>query len=147
MRFNDLDPREMASYIAFHFLGTPYVWGGDDPSGFDCSGFCVEILKSVGALPKEGDWNAAMLAKQFPALPIPREGCLVFYSAGQDQRISHVEYCLSPALAIGASGGGSKTVSPADAWRQNAYIKVRPIKRGRHIAGYADPFSELEVPV
>jgi len=30
---------------------TFYLWGGDDPlAGFDCSGFVIEILKSVGIL-------------------------------------------------------------------------------------------------
>ena len=35
---------------ALAYLGTPYVWGGDDPSGFDCSGFVIECLKSAGLL-------------------------------------------------------------------------------------------------
>ena len=45
--------KNMAFEIAWHLLGTPYRWGGDDPIlGFDCSGFIVEILKSVGVLLK-----------------------------------------------------------------------------------------------
>ena len=44
--------RELALKIAESLLWTPYKWGGDDPSGLDCSGMMVEVLKSVGALPR-----------------------------------------------------------------------------------------------
>jgi cell wall-associated NlpC family hydrolase len=33
---------------AEQFLGTPYVWGGTSPSGFDCSGFMQYVFRSVG---------------------------------------------------------------------------------------------------
>lgn len=34
--------------FAQRFLGTPYVWGGTSPSGFDCSGFVQYVFKHFG---------------------------------------------------------------------------------------------------
>lgn len=40
-------------------LGTPYVWGGNDEKGWDCSGFVLDVLRDTGAVPKDfPDTNA-----------------------------------------------------------------------------------------
>jgi len=137
--------RKIATQIAWQFLGKAYVWGGDDPlRGFDCSGFVIELLKSVGVLPRRGDWTAAGLWSKYKKQRVaePYEGCLAFWraSAAKNSRIVHVEFCLDDVHSIGASGGGSTTLTVQDAIDGNAYIKVRPIRSRKHLAGYADPF-------
>lgn len=140
--------RWMAREIGFQFIGLPYIWGGDDPvEGMDCSGLCVELLKSVGILPREGDWSSRGLFREFKDCETTRLllGCLVFYSSkSRPDYITHVEFCLDDMLALGASGGGSKTVDEAAAIKHNAYTKVRPIERDRPIVGYVDPFKRLD---
>jgi len=138
--------RELMVKIAMGYLGTPYVWGGDDPvAGFDCSGLVIECLKSVGILPHKGDWTADGLYHMFKSagcgVGSPYGGCLVFWKSSRTGKMRHVEVCINEHLSIGASGGGSAVHSRADAIRQNAYIKVRPFfGRSRDKLFFVDPF-------
>ena len=135
--------REWALKIAWDYHRTPYIWGGDDPSAFDCSGFIIEVLKSVGVLPREGDWTANTLAIGMGWKPVdsPKPGDLVFWKSTHG-KIVHVEMCIDYGLSIGASGGGSKTLTIADAIKHNAFVKIRPINSRRGIWGYLDPYKE-----
>ena len=123
--------REMFLAVAWQFHGTFYTWGGDDPSGFDCSGLVIECAKSVGVLPRRGDYRAIDLCTRWSHLTVQRHeirpGDVVFF--GRGQVVNHVEICAlaHPACSIGASGGGSKTKTRDDAIKDNAFIKVRPI--------------------
>ena len=133
--------RAIAVQLAFSMVGKPYIWGGDDPmKGFDCSGLVIEILKSVGLLPRKGDWTAHGLYNLFKdkAVDEPRAGCLAFYGTFDD--ITHVEWLETDDLTIAASGGGSKTLTEADAIRQNAYVKIRPLRPDA--VAFVDPFKE-----
>lgn len=133
--------RKLATKYAWAFIGNYYKWGGDDPSGFDCSGLCIEILKALGKLPRGGfDCRARDLFKRFSKVEIPKEGCLVFYGEDKDN-IAHVEYCIDSKHTIGASGGGRHTLCIEDAIADNAFIKVRPINYKRGVVGFVDPFN------
>ena len=141
----------MASKVAWGFLGLPYVWGGDDAvAGFDCSGFCIEVLKSVGILPRRGDWTASGLMSHFRdedyfvTLEDVHEGCLVFWCSRHDRtRIIHVELALNNVLCIGASGGGSTTDDRQAAVIGNAYVKVRPWATRSNVHSAVDPFQSI----
>jgi len=65
--------------IAMQYLGTPYLWGGASPSGFDCSGFIMYVYAKMGvSLPH----NAA--AQYGYGTPVARSdlqpGDLVFFN-------------------------------------------------------------------
>jgi len=125
--------RELFVLIAFQHLNTPYIWGGDDPSGLDCSGFVIECLKSIGRVAEGFDDTADGLWKKYRHLEVmnPDFGRLVFWP-GNLGKMRHMEICLTAAasenwVSIGASGGGRATDSEDDAWAANAYVKIRPV--------------------
>jgi len=123
---------DLALTVARSHLGEFYSWGGDDPSGFDCSGFVVEVLKSVGLLDRERevDFTAEGLWQKYMAYKTldPTPGCLAFRQSGS--RMVHIELVIEKigqaTFTIGASGGTSKTRTKNDAIRDNAFIKIRP---------------------
>jgi peptidoglycan DL-endopeptidase CwlO len=64
--------------IAMRYLGTPYVWGGASPSGFDCSGFVMYVYAQMGvSLPHSSyaQWGAGVAVSQADLQP----GDLVFF--------------------------------------------------------------------
>lgn len=144
-----MDRREIATKVAWHYLGTPYVWGGDDFSAFDCSGYVLEILQSVGLVPHNQDTTAHGLYAMFVSrkVDLPTRGCLVFWE--RSGKMVHVEFCLDTDLSIGSSGGGSATEDEADAILQNAYVKVRPFapRKGHAKLYYVDPFGDPTITV
>lgn len=59
------------------YIGTPYLWGGNTPAGFDCSGFSKYVFEKVGiSLPR----TAATQYSGLKPVSSPSPGDLVFFS-------------------------------------------------------------------
>lgn len=134
--------RNLALNYAESFIGTFYSWGGDDPSGFDCSGFMREVLQGCGIFARTSpDLSAEGLRQYFQDAPsVPKPGALLF----RGMPATHVEMVFAvigdDVITIGASGGTSRTRTKDDAIRDNAFIKLRPWT-GPYSA-CLDPFAE-----
>lgn len=134
--------RATAIDYAKRFIGLPYIWGGDDPiAGFDCSGLVVEVLQAVGLIPDGSDFTAHSLYQHFleQAVIHPCGGCLAF--CYRDTKIHHVELLIDDLHTVGASGGGSATLTASDAIASNAFVKMRPLSHLGDRVLFCDPFK------
>jgi len=86
---------------AMSLVGTPYVWGGASPSGFDCSGFVWYAYNRVGiAIPRTAD---VQFAAGRPVDGDPQPGDLVFFQT-YDYGASHVGLYLGNGWFVNAIG-------------------------------------------
>lgn len=107
--------------IAMDYLGSPYVWAGASPSGFDCSGFVMYVYKKVGiSLPHSSRMQYTY------GRPVSRgdlkPGDLVFFY----NPISHVGIYIGDGKMIHAAGTG-KDVRINEVWIKNYYGACRII--------------------
>lgn len=82
------------------FLHTPYLWGGKDSLGLDCSGLVQTALETGGiSAPRDSDMQEAALGRPLPRGDFSRlqRGDLVFWNG-------HVGIMLSETELLHASG-------------------------------------------
>lgn len=96
------DLSEVISY-GEKFLGTPYVWGGTTPSGFDCSGYTSYVYKNVlgKSLPRTS--GAQYAASKQISKDAAEVGDLVFFS-GNGRSITHVAIYAGNNRLLHAAG-------------------------------------------
>lgn len=127
-------------------LNIPYIWGGKNPDGYDCSGMAQMALRPFGLDPP-GDQTANALFKIADSLyrrvnlnisgswvdevgddpPILRMGDLIFY--GSIQKASHVSIGVRGKIAFDAPNGGQICTTKEIAYSRGAFFQFLPAWR------------------
>lgn len=104
---------------AKQFLGVPYVWGGESPSGFDCSGLVQYVYGKLGvSLPRTSE-EQALQGVPVTSLAAAKPGDLVFFAGSDGTRTApgHVGIYIGTGKMIDAPYTGTvvqiQTVSTA----------------------------------
>ena len=90
-----LNEQNLQQAVRF-FLNTPYLWGGKNALGMDCSGFTQTILSLFGKHLLRNASEQATQGRAINTIRSARAGDLVFFDH-HDGRISHVGIVLSPS--------------------------------------------------
>ncbi|WP_129714524.1 C40 family peptidase [Pedobacter sp. SYP-B3415] len=85
------------------FQNTPYLWGGRNISGIDCSGFCQAVYRLNGIRLRRDASQQAEHGSLVAFLAEARDGDLAFFDNEQG-RITHVGLMMGNDTIIHASG-------------------------------------------
>ncbi|MBQ0830112.1 C40 family peptidase [Streptomyces tagetis] len=108
---------EPALTYALAQLGKPYIWGGNGPTGYDCSGLVQQAYRRAGiSLPRvASDQYGATTKISSSSL---RRGDLLFWSSnGRQSGVHHVAVYL---------GGGRYVEAP----RPGKNVRISPLSNG-----------------
>ena len=120
-----------ATVIAFakSKIGSPYLWGGNGPARYDCSGLTQQAWRSAGvSIPRTAAGQLAGLER----VSTPRPGDLVIYSF--ETYADHVSLYVGP---IGP--GGADLIDTASSHPQGGVGWSKMSTRGGSVAGIVRP--------
>ena len=115
--------------IAERQLGTPYVWGGSSPGGFDCSGFVSYVLtqsgvRNVGRTTAQGLYNLCSRVSMSEARP----GDLIFFTGtySSSNPVTHVGIYVGNGQMIHAGDPVKYSSINTSYWQSHYYGMGRP---------------------
>ncbi len=98
----DLNEQNLLQTVRF-FLNIPYLWGGKNAMGMDCSGFTQVVMSLFGKkLPRNAS-EQVTCGRMVASLAKVKAGDLVFFDH-EDGKISHVGIAIDAARVIHCSG-------------------------------------------
>ena len=97
-----LDQTNLLQAVRF-FLNIPYLWGGKNAMGLDCSGFTQVVMSLFGKSLKRNASEQATQGCKIANLKNAQAGDLVFFDH-EDGKISHVGIVIDPERVIHCSG-------------------------------------------
>jgi cell wall-associated NlpC family hydrolase len=123
------------------YVGTRYVWGGETPSGFDCSGFVQYIFREHGIELPRTSRQQAQVGQVVPrGLSALEVGDLMFF-ASNGSRIDHIAIYAggNQILHSSSSGGGvgyDDLSSKRGSWFVSHHVATRRvIEDGQSLVG------------
>jgi hypothetical protein len=106
---NEAMRRETVCAIAQTLLNTPYLWGGKNAMGLDCSGFTQVVYAAIGVNILRNAREQITQGEQVNRLADALPGDLAFFGYTdrntQAIKITHVGLLLSPTEIIHCAGG------------------------------------------
>mgnify|MGYP002623744097 CR=1 FL=1 len=101
----ELNEQNLMQVVRF-FLNVPYLWGGKNAMGMDCSGFTQVVMSLFGKQLPRNAGQQVKCGREISGLKKAKAGDLVFFDH-HDGKISHVGIILQPS-AITATGPPSE---------------------------------------
>ncbi len=112
--------------LAQQHLGVPYVWGGESPSGFDCSGLIQYVYRQLGVnLPRVAA-DQARVGQPVPSLAEARPGDLVAFN----DPVDHIGIYAGNGLMVVAPKTGDVVKVQAISKEPTAIRRVLPSGSG-----------------
>lgn len=115
-----------AASLALEFVGVPYVWGGETPRGFDCSGLTMYVYAKLGV--KLSHWTGHQQSEGTPvSIDQLAPGDLVFFDLRGDVP-AHMGMYIGNGLMVHAPRRGDvvKVVPFDDGYRGRFASAIRP---------------------
>ena len=114
---NGAAPDSRFAEVSSKYVGTPYVWGGNDPAtGLDCSSFVQNVYRDLGVELPRVTWDQMKQGTPVASMADARPGDLVFSLSG-----NHVSLYLGDGKVIDAPQPGT-TIQVRDAWENDGNI-------------------------
>lgn len=114
--------------VVNEWLGTPYKYGGCDKNGVDCSGFVMNVYKEVYGIDLYRSAYDIMKNVYFVEKSEIKEGDILFFITGKENRVSHVGIYLKDGQFVHSSTSKGVMISRID----EPYYQKAFHKAGRH---------------